>query len=151
MKKALRKGGLYSLSKKCLLPAKRAFEIRFLPQLCRGKKHFYPSKCAGWWQSRQDVRAAGMFGRKVTLMTFSTVSNLPRASGSGEVICYVKSQGRCRFHTGGTGDLGGRVIWRNSGRFRDREGDDGAGCSIFSGEQELPVVLPGDVADYLQT
>ena len=64
MKKALRKGGLYSLSKKCLLPAKRAFEIRFLPQLCRGKKHFYPSKCAGWRQSRQDVRAAGMFRRK---------------------------------------------------------------------------------------
>ena len=52
------------MSKKCLLPAKRAFEIRFLPQLCRGKKHFYPSKCAGWRQSRQDVRAAGMFRRK---------------------------------------------------------------------------------------
>ena len=53
------------MSKKCLLPAKRAFEIRFLPQLCRGKKHFYPSKCAGWRQSRQDVHAAGMFGGKV--------------------------------------------------------------------------------------
>ena len=40
----------------------------------------------------------------------------------------MKSQGRCRFHTGGTGDLGGRVIWRNSGRFRDREGD----CLLYT-------------------
>ena len=35
----------FSLSKKSNLPAKQAFIIRFLPQLCRGKKHFYPRKC----------------------------------------------------------------------------------------------------------
>ena len=34
------------MSKKCLLPAKRAFEIHFLTQLCRVKKYFYPRKCA---------------------------------------------------------------------------------------------------------
>ena len=34
------------MSKKYLLPAKRAFEINFLTQLCRVKKYFYPRKCA---------------------------------------------------------------------------------------------------------
>jgi len=37
----------HSLSKKSVLPAKRAFEISFLPRVSRGKKHFYLSKCAG--------------------------------------------------------------------------------------------------------
>ncbi|MFR8775048.1 MAG: hypothetical protein ACLVFU_04155, partial [Eggerthellaceae bacterium] len=50
---------------KCLLPAKRAFEIHFLTQLCRVKKYFYPRKCAVCRQSRQTVRAARMFGGKV--------------------------------------------------------------------------------------
>ena len=35
-----------SLSKKLNLPAKRTFEIRFLPRVSRGKKHFYPHNCA---------------------------------------------------------------------------------------------------------
>ena len=35
------------MSKKSVLPAKRAFEIRFLPRVSRGKKHFYPHKCLG--------------------------------------------------------------------------------------------------------
>ena len=34
---------------------------------------------------------------------------------------------------------------------RKRERHGGAGCAVPGGEQELPVVLPGDVADYLQT
>ena len=57
-------GGL-SLSKKWILPAKRAFEIRFLPRLRRGKKHFYPHKCAVCRRSRKTVRAVRMFGGKV--------------------------------------------------------------------------------------
>ena len=68
---------LFSLSKKSVLPAKRAFEIRFLPRVSRGKKHFYPHKCAVCRHSRQTVRAGRMFGGKVTLLTFSTVSKAP--------------------------------------------------------------------------
>ena len=80
----------FSLSKKCILPAKRAFEIHFLTQLCRVKKYFYPSKCVGWRRSRQDVRAAGMFGGKVTLVTFSTVS---REGLVPSLIClYLKRE-----------------------------------------------------------
>ena len=63
--------GAFTLSKKQLLPAKQAFVIIFLPRLCRGKKNFYPSKCA-----------VGMFGGKVTLVTFSTVSK-PRGVPRG--------------------------------------------------------------------
>ena len=51
------------MSKNRNLPAQRAFEIRFLPQLRRGKKHFYPHKCAVWRHSRQSVRAAAQFAR----------------------------------------------------------------------------------------
>ena len=35
------------MSKKSNLPAERAFEIRFLLRVSRGKKHFYPHKCLG--------------------------------------------------------------------------------------------------------
>ena len=63
----------FSLSKKSNLPAKRAFVIRFLLRVSRGKKHFYPHKCAVCRQRRQTVRAGRMFGGKVTLVTFSTV------------------------------------------------------------------------------
>ena len=66
--------GAFTLSKKQLLPAKQAFVIIFLPRLCR--------KCAVCRQSRQTVRAAGMFGGKVTLVTFSTVSK-PRGVPRG--------------------------------------------------------------------
>ena len=41
--------------------------------LCRGKKHFYPRKCLGDDLRSYAVRVAGMFGEKVTLVTFSTV------------------------------------------------------------------------------
>ena len=53
------------MSKKYLLPVKRAFEINFLTQLCRVKKYFYPRKCAVCRLCRQTVRAARMFGGKV--------------------------------------------------------------------------------------
>ena len=52
------------MSKKYLLPVKRAFEINFLTQLCRVKKYFYPRKCAVCRRCRQTVRAARMFGGK---------------------------------------------------------------------------------------
>jgi len=81
MQKAPAYSGSSSLSKKYLLPAKRAFEIHFLTQLCRVKKYFYPRKCLSdgcalrkattfgltlvCRQSRQTVRAAWMFGEKV--------------------------------------------------------------------------------------
>ena len=61
------------MSKKYLLPVKRAFEINFLTQLCRVKKYFYPSKCLGDDLRSYAVRVAGMFGEKVTLVTFSPV------------------------------------------------------------------------------
>ena len=53
------------MSKKYLLPAKRAFEIRFLPRVSRGKKHFYPRKCLGddlavlrWFVGKADKPCA---------------------------------------------------------------------------------------------
>ena len=65
LRKAAGKACRPSSSKKSILPAKRAFKIHFLPQLCRGKKHFYPRKCAVCRLCRQTVRAARMFGGKV--------------------------------------------------------------------------------------
>ena len=79
--------GDLSLSKKYILPAKRAFEINFLTQLCRVKKYFYPHKCAVCRHSRQTVRAGRMFGGKVTLVTFSTVST---AGFTAAVLCRKK-------------------------------------------------------------
>ena len=88
------------MSKKSVLPAKRAIKISFLPRVSRGKKHFYPSKCLSddlrsyakqrlrlmpyarsvFCRMAKDVRLGfakpgDSFGGKVTLVTFSTVSS----------------------------------------------------------------------------
>ena len=82
--------GLFSLSKNLDLPAKRAFEIRFLPQLCRGKKHFYPHKCAVWRQYSQTVRAVRMFGGKVPTGLFRRSEDPDRIVG---ILVFSLSRG----------------------------------------------------------
>ena len=67
--------------KKCSLPAKRAFEIHFLTQLCRVKKYFYPRKCLGDGYALRCARGADV-RRKSSNGTFSTVSN-PRTHRPG--------------------------------------------------------------------
>ena len=82
----------YSLSKKFILPAHAGFEITFLPRVSRGKKLFYPHKCASDTSLRSayatrrcayatrrltpyaTVRAARMLRRKTPSEGFSTVS-----------------------------------------------------------------------------
>jgi hypothetical protein len=46
------------LSKNLVLPAKQAFEIRFLPRVSRGKKHFYPHNVCKQRLRLMPLRAA---------------------------------------------------------------------------------------------
>ena len=66
-----KKNMIFQSVEKSILPAYAGFEITFLPRASRGKKHFYPHKCASDGfalrkaASRQIVRAGRMFGGKV--------------------------------------------------------------------------------------
>ena len=107
------------MSKKCLLPAKQAFEIHFLTQLCRVKKYFYPSKCLGddlrsyaGLAAKPPRRARGAdVRRKSPVGTFSTVSNPSRRKREGFcVLCLFLDKCVCGSHRVGrsrrlSGDL----------------------------------------------
>ena len=73
------------MSKKYLLPVKRAFEINFLTQLCRVKKYFYPRKCAVCRHCRQTVRAARVVGGQLGPGRFGR-GGLPNPGGGGWVL-----------------------------------------------------------------
>ena len=51
--KASPSGGSSACRKTSYCPRSGLLKSVFLPQLCRGKKHFYPHKCANCRQSRQ--------------------------------------------------------------------------------------------------
>ena len=59
--------------KKSILPAYAGFEITFLPRVSRGKKLFYPHKCASDATLTQPCAQCGCFGGKPPYGGFSTV------------------------------------------------------------------------------
>ena len=68
-----------SLLKKSILPAYAGFEITFLPRASRGKKHFYPHKCAVWRQAVKPCAQCGCPVGKPPYGGFSTVCARYRA------------------------------------------------------------------------
>ncbi len=93
----------HSLSKNYCLPAKRAIQNHFLPQLCRGKKYIYPHKCAVWRLCRQTVRAARMFsvGKVFRLFRQSETAQDHSPARSCSILC----RGSGKFLGNGVGNV----------------------------------------------
>ncbi len=76
------------MSKKSNLPAKRAFEIRFLLRVSRGKKHFYPRKCLGDGYALRCARGADV-RRKSHFSDFFDGLKRPAGSRAFQLSAFV--------------------------------------------------------------